>query len=170
MRRPALGQSATGGEKLLWRKTNGFNVFQRACMYVNTFVYVYNALLYLCIVYIYIYIYIMYPPLSEPQNQHFGYTSRFIILHKTSGIYTHYICENRLFPTMVIQQRQHVEAVGCRTCVTGLIGVCVLHILQNSSVCRQICRGELHQIASSPTPTQLQACLWYLSILTFLYI
>jgi len=41
---------------------------------------------------------------------------------------------------MAVQQRQHVYAVVCLTCFSGLIGVYVFDILQSPSGCGQIYR------------------------------
>jgi len=41
---------------------------------------------------------------------------------------------------MAVQQRQHVDALVCLTCFSGLIGVYVFDILQTPSGCRQIFR------------------------------
>ena len=49
-----------------------------------------------------------------------NYTMRSMILHKISCIYSAHILENELFPTMAVQQSQHVDAVGCHT-FSGLI-------------------------------------------------
>jgi hypothetical protein len=50
------------------------------------------------------------------QNQHFNYTMRSIKLRKTPCIYIHFFL-NELFSTMAVKQRQHVDAVGCRTII-----------------------------------------------------
>jgi hypothetical protein len=46
-----------------------------------------------------------------------------------------YIFENQLCPTMAVQQRQHVDVIGCGMIFSGLIGMFVFHILQISSGC-----------------------------------
>ena len=59
------------------------------------------------------------------QNQHCNYKMRSITLrttfctHKHTHIHTR-ISENQFFPTTAVQQRQHVDAVGCHTCFSGL--------------------------------------------------
>jgi hypothetical protein len=55
----------------------------------------------------------------------FNYKLHSITPYKTSCICT-YIFQNELFPTTAVQQRQHVDAVQCRTVVSGLIKhICV---------------------------------------------
>jgi len=43
-----------------------------------------------------------------------------------------YIFENELFPTVAVQQRQHVDAVGCVTFFSGLISMFVFDSLSHS--------------------------------------
>jgi hypothetical protein len=93
--------------------------------------------LYTCIyaVYIYIYIYIYIfsihkrksLPLSGPQNQHSYHITLSITPHKASCTY---IFHNELFPTPSVQQRQHMDAVGCHTFITGLISMFMFDIVQ----------------------------------------
>ena len=52
-----------------------------------------------------------------------------------------FIFENELFPTTAVQQRQHVDAVGCGTFFSGLISMFVFDILQIPSGCNQIYSG-----------------------------
>jgi hypothetical protein len=65
-------------------------------------------------------------------------------------VYTCIVClaENEFFTTRVVQQRQHLFAVGCRTCFSGLIIMCMFGILQIPSACIQIC---VECIASTST-------------------
>jgi len=51
--------------------------------------------------------------------------------------------ENELFPATVVQQRQYVDAVGCRTYSSGLISMFVVDILQIPAGCIQICSGYI---------------------------
>jgi hypothetical protein len=52
-----------------------------------------------------------------------------------------FIFENELFPTSAVQQRQHVDAVGCGTFSSGLISKFVFDILQIPNGCIQIYNG-----------------------------
>ena len=49
-------------------------------------------------------------------SQHFDYTVRCLTSHTTPCIYIYFW---QFFPTMTVQQRQHGEAVGRRTCLVG---------------------------------------------------
>ena len=49
--------------------------------------------------------------------------------------------ENELFPATALQQRQCVDAVGCRTYSSGMISMFVSDILQIPAGCIQICNG-----------------------------
>jgi hypothetical protein len=72
-------------------------------------------------------------PLLGPQTQHFNYTVRSITLQK--HLASTYIFEHELFPTAAVQQRQHVDALGCRTIFSGLSSRSVFDILQIPSGC-----------------------------------
>jgi hypothetical protein len=50
-----------------------------------------------------------------------------VTLHKSLACT--YIFKNELFPTVVVKQRQHVDAVECRTFFSGLINTFVFDIL-----------------------------------------
>ena len=58
------------------------------------------------------------------------------------------ILENELFTTAAVQQRQHVDAVGCHRLISGLIGVFVFDILLIPSgyilVCKPPDYGFVH--------------------------
>ena len=47
--------------------------------------------------------------------------------------------ENQLLQAMAVQQRQHVDAVGCLTYYGGLIDIFVFDILQIPSGFKEIC-------------------------------
>lgn len=49
--------------------------------------------------------------------------------------------ENELFSATAVQQRQYVDAVGCRTYSSGLIIMFVSDISQIPVGCIQICSG-----------------------------
>jgi hypothetical protein len=113
----------------------------------------YNELLYIY----YVFVYINYvcksikkAPLSGPQNQRFNCIMHFTTLYKTSFTYIHF--ENELFPTMAGQQRQHVDAIGCRTSFSGLISMFVFDILQIPGGCIQICRRFIAAPLHPPPP------------------
>jgi len=36
-----------------------------------------------------------------------------------------HVFENNLSPNAAVQQTQHVDKAGCRTCVSGMISVCL---------------------------------------------
>jgi len=58
---------------------------------IHTFIYVYNALLYIYCVYIHIkYAYAYKVPLSGPQTHHVDYIMRSVTLHITSYTYIHF--------------------------------------------------------------------------------
>ena len=72
---------------------------------------------------------------------------RSITLLKTSYIYTH-IFENKLFPTTAVQQRQHVDAVGCRTFLVAAWSACLaLTFWKFLQVATRFVRGEAHPLA-----------------------
>ena len=69
---------------------------------------------------------------SGPQNEHCIYSVRSITLYKSYYTYITHFSE-KAFPTMAVQQRQHVDAVVCRTCFSGLVG---LYVFDNSQIPR----------------------------------
>jgi hypothetical protein len=110
------------------------------CIYVHMFIYAYNSLLHIYCVCI----------MLHKRKQ------RLCQDHQTSTLITHcvlqhctkrlacmqtYIFENGLFPPAAVQQKQHVDAVGCRTFSSRLIRMPVFDILQIPSGCIQICSG-----------------------------
>jgi hypothetical protein len=69
----------------------GFSDFQCVCLYVRTFIYVYNATLYIYCGYVYYVCFrvkLIYVQHHKPQ--HSPYTMRSVTLHKTSCVYTHF--------------------------------------------------------------------------------
>jgi hypothetical protein len=63
---------------------------------------------------------------------------RSVTLQKASCLY---IFLNELYPTTLVQQRQNVDAVRCRTFFSWLINIFVFDILQVPGECIQICSG-----------------------------
>jgi hypothetical protein len=55
--------------------------------------------------------------------------------HCTKHIAQAYTFENEFYPAKAIQQRQHVDAAGCRTFIRGLITMFVFDVLQIPSKC-----------------------------------
>ena len=51
-----------------------------------------------------------------------------------------YVFENELIPTMATQQKQHVDGVGCYTCLSGLISMFCICPLQISSEWFKFCK------------------------------
>ena len=116
-----------------------------AYTYIYLYKYTYIMLCCTWMVYMY-YVYIVVKaPLWGPQNKHIKYTTRCITLHRTCCMYIHtymhtyihtYIhtfFENELRPTTAVQQRQHMDAVGCHTCFSVLISMSVFNIFHNPS-------------------------------------
>jgi len=70
-------------------------------------------------------------PPSGPQNRHLNYVIRSVAQHKISFIYVYtYIFKNRAFPTVAVQQKQHVDSTGFVRILSRLIGMFVRDILQ----------------------------------------
>jgi hypothetical protein len=63
---------------------------------------------------------------------------------------------NEFFPTIFVERRKHVDAVGCRTFYDGLIDMFVFDILLIPSGGIQICSGVI-----APTCTPLATSLNY---------
>jgi len=69
--------------------------------------------------------------------------------------------ENELLPATAVQQRQCVDAVGCRTFSSALISMFVSHILQILAGCIQICSGF-----NASTTTGMFLVAWFDSHVT----
>ena len=120
-----------------------------------------------------LYIYYVYISVKStfvrPQNQHFRYVMHSVTFHKT---YTYISFLNEFGPSTAVQQRQHVDAVRCRTFFSGVISMSVFHILQIPTRRIQFCRACIAPTCTHPgygallQPTLSHNCI-YSSKITF---